>query len=49
MKGRFKRYKAWCWNCDCQIVTGGKKCPYCGARLFANRKFYRVKVLEEEK
>jgi len=33
MKQGNKRYKTWCYGCDAQIVSGGKKCANCGSRM----------------
>ena len=35
MKGKYKRYKGWCDNCDAEIVQGGSKCANCGIRNYA--------------
>lgn len=34
MKGKYKRNKGWCDNCDAEIVEGGKKCDNCGVRNY---------------
>lgn len=47
MKGRYKRFKAWCWECDHYLVTGGAKCPRCGAKMYANRKYIRANNIKE--
>lgn len=33
MKKGSKRYKAWCYSCDSELVAGGKKCSSCGKRM----------------
>ena len=43
MKNRYKRFKTWCYACDHQIVTGGTKCPLCGVKFEANKKYERAK------
>ena len=37
MKGKYKRIKGWCHNCDADIVEGGKKCNNCGCREYCSK------------
>ncbi len=37
MKGKYKRFMAWCPACDQALVAGGKKCPVCGHRMPAGK------------
>lgn len=46
MKQGNKRYKAWCYGCDSNMVSGGKKCSYCGLRM-VNKK-YKDKDIRNE-
>ena len=37
MKGKYKRAKLWCHNCDAVLVPVGTKCSNCGSREYASK------------
>ena len=53
MKGKYKRVKMYCPNCDRAIVAIGKKCPVCktrieGSKLIKPNQIEILKQLENE-
>jgi formamidopyrimidine-DNA glycosylase len=48
-KGKYCRFKVWCWVYDRALVTGGKRCPACGSKMYANKIKSRLIVINELK
>ena len=48
MKGKYKRVKFWCPNCNKSLVAGGSKCKVCGKRTIG-KKIKKFNINEVDK
>ena len=49
MKGKYKKKKIWCSNCDAEIVEVGTKCTNCNNREYSSKikKPNIIKILKD--